>query len=312
MKAKIGTLIALVIKAPKLLKLFKAIKLFKFAKPAITMASIVISIGAYAIMYNPLIAVGLVVVILVHEMGHVFAMNKEGFKTSGPVFIPFLGAALFAPKNMDRRQEAVIGIGGPILGSLFSFLLVGLYFLTDAKWLLMMGYFGIFINIFNMIPITPLDGGRVTQAVGKYFKLIGMVLLIAASIALKNPGILLIWIIVFFDFNFLPIKTRFALACLVEIAMITILATGFAIENNEIFWATAIDAGIGGVYLALLGTGIFKNAKEVEEIIDEGSKRPEMSSKDKLKWFFVWLVTGTILYIALLLLEGPLKLIMIS
>jgi Zn-dependent protease len=135
-KGKISTVLVGALKSSKLLKAIKLIKLINFAKPFITILSIAISIFVYAFVYSPWLAIGLVAVIFVHEMGHVIAMNKEGYKTNGPVFIPFVGAALFAPKGMDRRQEAVIGIGGPLLGSLFSFLLVSLYYLTDAKWLL--------------------------------------------------------------------------------------------------------------------------------------------------------------------------------
>ncbi|MDB4984256.1 MAG: hypothetical protein JWM20_435 [Patescibacteria group bacterium] len=76
MKKKINTFLALIFKSPKFFKLIKALKLLKFAKPAITIVSIVISIGAYSIAYNPWIGVGLVGLLFVHEMGHVFAMNR--------------------------------------------------------------------------------------------------------------------------------------------------------------------------------------------------------------------------------------------
>lgn len=311
-KGKISTALTVIIKGPKLLKTLKLVKFLKFAKPLITILSIAISICAYAIVYSPWLAVGLVVVIFAHEMGHVIAMNREGYKTSGPVFIPFLGAALFAPKGMDRRQEAVIGIGGPLLGSLFSFLLIGLYYLTGGNWLLIMGYIGIFLNLFNMIPISPLDGGRVTQAVGKYFKIVGIALLIAVTIALKNPGILLIWIIVFFDFYFLPVKIRFTLAAITELAMITMLLTGTGIVNRSIFWSTIVDVAIGALYLTMIGISIFKNPKETEEILNQGAQRPELAAKEKFQWFLIWLSIAAILYIALLLLKPALKIIMMS
>lgn len=309
---KISTLLTLAVKAPKIIKLLKIVKLMKFAKPMVTMLTIVISICAYAIIYNPWIAVGLVALIFVHEMGHVIAMNKEGFKTNGPVFIPFLGAALFAPKNMDRRQEAVIGIGGPILGSLVAYLLIGLYFIFEARWLLMMGYVGIFLNIFNMIPISPLDGGRVTQAAGKWFKFVGMGMLIAVTIALKNPGILLIWIIVLFDFHFLSLKARFGLALLVELAMITMIVTGIGIADKATYWGTIIDAALGALYLGGIGYGFRQNKEELKATLDDQAKRPELTTKSKMKWFLVWLITFAILYITLLLLEPSLKIIMVS
>ncbi len=312
MKSKVNTLVALAVKGPKLFKLIKAIKLLKFAKPMVTMISIVISVGAYAIIYDPWIAVGLVALIFVHEMGHVVAMNNQGFKTSGPVFIPFLGAALFAPKDMNRRQEAIIGIGGPILGSLAAFLLIGLYFIFDAKWMLMMGYIGIFLNLFNMIPISPLDGGRVTQAVGKWFKFVGFAMLLALTISMGQPGMLLIWIIVLFDFHFIPIKGRFALAVITELAMIALLTAGVGIHDNSEFWVTCFDALVGGFYLGMIGFALRRNQKDLETTLDENSKRPHLTMQAKINWFLVWLITTAILFTTMLLLAPSLKIIMVS
>ncbi|MDB4984050.1 MAG: Zn-dependent protease [Patescibacteria group bacterium] len=239
-------------------------------------------------------------------------MNREGFKTNGPVFIPFLGAALFAPKDMDRRQEAVIGIGGPILGSLFSFLLLGLYFVVKVKWLLMMAYMGIFLNLFNMIPITPLDGGRVTQVVGKWFKFVGFVLLLALTISMKQPGMLLIWIIVLFDFEFISIKARFGLAVMTLIAMTAMLVLHLGIRTEADFYVTCFDCLLGLFYLTLIGFALRRNSQELEETLNEGSKRVSISTSGKIKWFAVWLITSAILCAAIIALGPMLKLAVIS
>ncbi|MEI8223861.1 MAG: site-2 protease family protein [bacterium] len=266
MKNKTSTFFALILKSPKLLKLFKILKLMKFAKPMVTIITIAISILAYSIVYSPWIAVGLVTLIFVHEMGHVIAMNRLGFKTSGPVFIPFLGAALFAPRDMTRKQEAILGIGGPLLGSLFAFLVAGIAYLTHSKELMMIGYLGIFINLFNMVPISPLDSGRVTQAVGKFFPIIGFLILIGVTLAFKSPGILLIWILVLFDFTFMKVQLRFFFALIVELAMIFMLTQGIGISDDGQFWSVFADVIIGGLYLLLIGASIASDAKKTEEV----------------------------------------------
>ncbi|MES2181956.1 MAG: site-2 protease family protein, partial [Pseudomonadota bacterium] len=115
---KYSTAIVLTLKSTKIIKAIKVLKLLKFAKPLITMISIAISVFAYSVAYSISLAITIVALMFVHELGHVIAINRVGFKAGRMVFIPFVGAMISAPKGMDRRQEAIIGIGGPWLGSL--------------------------------------------------------------------------------------------------------------------------------------------------------------------------------------------------
>ena len=88
----------------------------KFLGTALTM---LVSIGAYALLFPVWFAVGIVVLIWVHEMGHVLQLRREGIPASAPMFIPFLGAFV-AMKRMpkDALAEARVGLAGPVLGTL--------------------------------------------------------------------------------------------------------------------------------------------------------------------------------------------------
>ncbi len=115
-KSSLGiVLLAMLAKSAKLLKL---LKLLKVAKPFVLLVSMSISAIAYAFLLGPWLSILFVALLLVHEMGHVIAMKLKGYDTPTPVFIPFLGAAIFAPKFEDRDTEAFVGYGGPLLGTM--------------------------------------------------------------------------------------------------------------------------------------------------------------------------------------------------
>lgn len=129
----------------------------KFLGTALTM---VLSIGAYALLFPVWFAVGFVVLIWVHEMGHVLQLKREGIAASAPMFIPFLGAFV-AMKQMpkDVLAEARVGLAGPVLGSLGALGAWGIYELTQEPLFLGLAYIGFFLNLFNLLPMLPLDGG---------------------------------------------------------------------------------------------------------------------------------------------------------
>jgi Zn-dependent protease len=176
---------------------------FKFA------LSILLNVGVYAVLFGqtfgPIFGVafaaGFVALIYVHEMGHLIAARMEGVKATAPFFIPFMGAAIFLKSQpRDARSEAIIGIGGPITGTLGAIAVyaiaitagpgtdLGLFFAVLASY-------GFLINLFNMIPLSPLDGGRILGAVSRWFGIIGLgliVVLIGIG-ALKSP---IAWLVV--------------------------------------------------------------------------------------------------------------------
>ena len=148
----------------------------KFVGTALTM---LLSIGAYALLFPVWFAVGVVVLIWVHEMGHVLQLNREGIKASAPMFIPFLGAFV-AMKAMPKNAlvEARVGLAGPVLGTLGGLATLGLYAGTGNELFLGLAYVNFLINLFNLAPILPLDGGRTVGALSPVFQLLGMGLMV--------------------------------------------------------------------------------------------------------------------------------------
>jgi Zn-dependent protease len=158
-----------------------------------TSATALVSIAAYALIWGWKFAVGFVVLLFVHEMGHVIQLRREGIKASAPMFIPFLGAFV-AMKELpkDAAAEARVGLAGPVLGSLACLVPIGLYALTGDDLFRALAYVGFFLNLFNLLPVLPLDGGRAMAALTPWMWAVGFAGLIALLVVWPNPIILLI------------------------------------------------------------------------------------------------------------------------
>jgi len=145
--------------------------------------SMLVSAGAWALVYPVWFAVGLVVLIWVHEMGHVLQLRREGIRASAPMFIPFLGAYI-GMKEMPKNAlaEARVGLAGPVLGLLAGLATVGLYALTQNPLFLGLAFFNFLLNLVNLIPVLPLDGGRAVGVLSPVVWIFGFVLMAALSI----------------------------------------------------------------------------------------------------------------------------------
>ncbi|HEV3147796.1 MAG TPA: site-2 protease family protein [Chthoniobacterales bacterium] len=123
--------------------------------------------------------VGFVLLLLVHECGHLLVAKKFGLKVGAPVFIPFMGAFIAlkeAPSN--AWMEACVGIGGPMLGSLGALVCNALGEIFDAPVFIALAWFGYFLNLFNLTPVGMLDGGRIVTALSRWLWLPGFAVLI--------------------------------------------------------------------------------------------------------------------------------------
>jgi Zn-dependent protease len=158
-----------------------------------TSATMLVSIAAYALIWGWSFAVGFVLLLFIHEIGHVLQLRREGIPASAPMFIPFLGAVV-AMKEMpkDAAAEARVGLAGPILGSLGALIPLGLYALTGDDLFKALAFVGFFLNLFNLLPVLPLDGGRAMAALSPALWLVGFGLLVAVAIAFPNPIMILI------------------------------------------------------------------------------------------------------------------------
>ncbi|MGA3184234.1 MAG: site-2 protease family protein [Candidatus Dormibacteria bacterium] len=173
-------------------------KLGYFGKFGFTALTMVIAVVAYSLVFGWAFALGLVLIIFVHEMGHFLTSRLMGVPMSAPVFVPFLGAFTAAGRGLttDRRREAIIAIAGPISGfvatlAVYLWALAQTTATSGVRFAFSLAYFGFFITLFNLIPMLPLDGGRVTSAVSKWFNLAGLVMvgaLVMGEVLGYTPG----------------------------------------------------------------------------------------------------------------------------
>ena len=154
-----------------------------------TLISLVISFGGYALFFGPWFAVALVTMIFVHEMGHVIEIRRQGMKATAPIFIPFMGAAIFQRSHpTDALKQAEIGIAGPIAGTIGATAAFALYGATHSQVLLLMALIGFFINLFNLIPVWQLDGAWILAPVSKWFQVAGYGMIVVAALFLHSSA----------------------------------------------------------------------------------------------------------------------------
>lgn len=155
--------------------------------------TMIISIGFYALLFGWEFAVGFVLLLFVHECGHLIVAKKFGLPVSAPVFIPFLGAFILL-KDQPRNawMEACVGIGGPMLGALGALACNGLGLMQDSPILLALASSGYFLNLFNLMPVGFLDGGRIVTALSRWLWLPGLAILLWFGWTYPN---LIVWLI---------------------------------------------------------------------------------------------------------------------
>ncbi|TMK62749.1 MAG: site-2 protease family protein [Actinobacteria bacterium] len=158
-----------------------------------TSASMLVSVAAYSLIWGWQFAAGFVLLLLVHEMGHVIQLRREGVPASAPLFIPFLGAVVGmkqAPK--DAATEARVGLAGPILGSIGCLVPLGLYEATGNNLFRALAFVGFFLNLINLLPVLPLDGGRAMAALSPWMWAIGFALLLGIMLVFPTPIAILV------------------------------------------------------------------------------------------------------------------------
>jgi Zn-dependent protease len=189
--APLGALALLAVKfgakLKALLLLLPKIKLFS------TSATMLVSIAAYSLIWGWKFAVGFVLLLFVHEMGHVLQLRREGLEASAPMFIPFLGAVIWAKSlGNNAAAEARVGLAGPVIGSLGAAALIPVADATGNDLFRALAFTGFFLNLFNLLPVLPLDGGRAMAALSPWMWFVGFAGLVALVFVFPNPIILLI------------------------------------------------------------------------------------------------------------------------
>ncbi len=167
----------------------------KLGKLLWTGGTMLLSVFTYSLVYGWRYALGFVILLFIHEMGHYLAARHRGLNVGLPTFIPFVGAWIELkeqPHNVET--EAYVGIAGPVFGTLGA---LGCYFVarqTGSPLWLALSYSGFFLNLFNLIPLSPFDGGRITAILSPRLWLLGVPVL--TGVFLYHPNPLLIYMVI--------------------------------------------------------------------------------------------------------------------
>jgi Zn-dependent protease len=189
-----AAVVALAAKLKTVLLFLPKVKLLATAGTAL------VSVAAYSVLWGWSFALGFVLLILVHEMGHVIALRREGIRASAPMFIPFMGAVIGARSLGDNAlAEARVGLAGPVLGSLAAGAVALAGVASGSDLLQALGYTGMLLNLFNLLPVVPLDGGRAMAAMTPWMWLLGLAALVALDVAAPNPVLLVITIFAVYE-----------------------------------------------------------------------------------------------------------------
>ena len=133
-----------------------------------TLFTMLLSFGVYWTAYGWPFAGGLVLSIYIHEMGHMAALRRFGMKTGGPMFLPGIGAVIRLQQHFaSAAEDARVGLAGPLWGLGASLAAFGGYALTREPIWAAIATTGAWINLFNLLPVWQLDGGRAFRALGR-------------------------------------------------------------------------------------------------------------------------------------------------
>ena len=158
-----------------------------------TVLTMAASLGVYWALYGWALALGVVLSIYIHEMGHVIAIRRYGFPASAPMFIPGLGALIrMRGIRLPPIPDSRIGLAGPIYGFGAALVALAMYYATHAPIWGAIAHFGALVNLFNLIPVWQLDGSRGMHSLTRGQR--GLVISAAAVLWMwtSNPLLLLI------------------------------------------------------------------------------------------------------------------------
>jgi Zn-dependent protease len=232
--------------------------LFKFGKTALlllgkvkfltTSASMLVSVAAYALIWGWKFGAVFVALLFIHEIGHVIQLRREGVPASAPMFVPFLGAFV-AMKELpkDAGAEARVGLAGPVLGTIGCLIPLAIWQATGEPFWQAATFIGLFLNLFNLLPVLPLDGGRAMAALSSWIWAIGFVLFLGLLVVFPSPVLILIVLLGGFEtwrrwkqrgspearaYNRIPTRTRVAVG-LTYLGLVVALGVGMELTHLE-------------------------------------------------------------------------------
>jgi Zn-dependent protease len=203
-----GALVGLAILAAKfktILALLLSFKwLFLAPKLLLSFGSMFLSIWFYALLFGWKFGIVFVLLILVHELGHYVTFRNFGIPVSLPFFIPGLGAAVRAPLSPDPAKNAIAALAGPAFGVAASAVCWGYAITTGEQFWTACAYIGFFLNLFNLIPALPFDGGRIVGIIDNRLYLLGAALLLVWIVAFRHFSMFTLLILLFVLFTSVP------------------------------------------------------------------------------------------------------------
>jgi Zn-dependent protease len=165
----------------------------KFGKLFLSIGSMLLTVWVYAQLYGAKFAVGFVAMLAIHEMGHYVAARQRDLDVSLPAFIPFVGAWINLREHPHNAEtEAYVAFAGPFVGTLAAFAAFYQAQISGDDFWMALAYAGFLLNLFNMLPISPLDGGRITQVLSPRIWLLGVPMLVALFFYRPSPMLFLI------------------------------------------------------------------------------------------------------------------------
>jgi Zn-dependent protease len=168
----------------------------KWGKLATSGGSMLLSLVVYATIWGWRYATGFIALLFAHEMGHYVAARQRGLKVGAPAFIPFVGAWIaLEDQPVDVETEAYVALAGPVVGTIAALAVYLWARSEDSGLLLAIAYSGLFLNLFNLLPISPLDGGRVTAVLSPRVWFLGVPILLALLLYRPSPMLVIVVII---------------------------------------------------------------------------------------------------------------------
>lgn len=168
----------------------------KWGKLATSGGSMLLSLVVYATIWGWRYAAGFIALLFAHEMGHYVAARQRGLDVGAPAFIPFVGAWIaLKDQPVDVETEAYVAIAGPVVGTAAALAVYLWARSEDSGLLLAIAYSGLFLNLFNLLPISPLDGGRVTAALSPRIWFLGVPILLALMLYRPSPMLVIVAIL---------------------------------------------------------------------------------------------------------------------